>query len=448
MTDHPVLFWVLTVDALLWIAIARYIAVNKRDPFHIGVIFSLMFILSYPLKFIGSLFGFAVMNPLELPEEWLWWSTFFFNLSGIMFILPMLLMKPVVGSIYSTYLTQAVRRPRLLFLIPIISVFIITLSFGQKAIIAVFSLSADLLQERIAERADERLGSGPLALLRTVGEVLLIISAFQWGHAWVAGVSRCRTKIVLFLSIICPFFLLLSGSKHIGLMPLIYFLILLHLICLSSGRPSWTFSRILQYGVVGVLLIGIFGYIRGFFDLPEDELVSGILLQTTLQLFNAFDAPDNLTFILARMKNIWGGDLVFMPTLQYIASVIPRFLWPDKPDVFGNLFIQKIYLYERFTDGLGEVISPSMPGEMLLSGGVFFMCLWSIALGMFFAAHYVWAYRAREWVFPALYVFLAANVFNVLRSGTGVLGAYILFAFAVGIVWIVSLILHEVNLKI
>lgn len=48
---------------------------------------------------------------------------------------------------------------------------------------------------------------------------------------------------------------------------------------------------------------------------------------------------------------------------------------------------------------------------------------------------------------PALYVFLATNVFNVHRSATGVLGAYFLYAGAVGFVWIVYAALREVAVK-
>ena len=371
---------------------------------------------------------------------------FFFNLSGFMFVLPMLLMKPVVGAVNQGYLTRKVRLPQSLWLLPTIAVVIIALSYGPRAIMAVLSMSTDLLQDRIAERADERLGSGPLALFRTIGEVILAISLYQWAKAWQTGAKSFRVKIVVVLIIICLLFLALSGSKHLGLLPLFYFLIFLNLTHLASGRSPWRFSRILRYGAAGILLIGLFGYIRGFGSIV-DESGYGMWYQIAVQLSNSFDAPDNLTFILARMEDIWGGDLAFAPTLQYIAGVIPRFLWPDKPVVFANLFIQEIYLHERFTGATGEVISPSMPGEMLLSGGVFFMCIWSVMLGMFFAVHYRWAHRAGGWVFPALYVFLAANVFNVLRSGTGVLGAYILYAGALGVVWIMYAVLREVTVN-
>jgi hypothetical protein len=444
MTDHPLFFWALVADSLLWVAIARYLAVNKHDSLHIGVIFCLLFVVTYPLKFIASLFGFSVMNPLTLSSEWLWWSMFFFNLSGFMFVLPMLLMKPVVGAVNQGYLTRKVRLPQSLWLLPTIAVVIIALSYGPRAIMAVLSMSTDLLQDRIAERSDERLGSGPLALFRTIGQVILGISLYQWAKVWQKGAKGFRLKVVAGLLVICLLFLTLSGSKHLGLLPLFYFLIFLNMNHLASGRSHWRFSRVLRYGAAGIMLIGIFGYIRGFGSIV-DQSGYGMWIQIAVQLSNSFDAPDNLAFILARMENIWGGDLAFTPTIQYLTGVIPRFLWSDKPVIFGNLFIQKIYLYERYTSATGEVISPSMPGEMLLSGGVFFMCMWSVMLGIFFTVHYRWAHRSGGWVFPALYVFLAANVFNVLRSGTGVLGAYILYAGAVGVVWIMYAVLRRLQ---
>jgi len=434
MTDYPALFWALVADILLWLGIARYIANTKKDTLHIGVIFSGLFIVTYPLKFLASLFGFVAMNPLELPEKWLWLSFYIFNLSGIMFLLPMLAMKSVVRVVKPPEMFGKSVRANYIWLMSIVAVVIIGIAYGPRAIVAVFSFSSDALQSRIAERSDERLGSGPLALLRSVGEVLLALSFLRLAELWLHCNLKERMRIAVFIATACLFLLAVSGSKHQGLVPLFYFVIFLNLNKLMSGARGWGFASIIKGGLLGLALVGIFGVIRGFGAVVEGGDV-GLWLQAFIQLSYAFDGPDNLAFILSRMGSIWLGDLSLQPTFQYIFGTVPRLLWPDKPVIMGNLFIQEIYLYERFTDETGEVISPSMPGEMLVSGGIVFMCIWSFILGLFFALHYRLAYLSKNWVWKILYAFLAANVFNVLRSGTGVLGAYILFAGAVFVGW-------------
>jgi oligosaccharide repeat unit polymerase len=438
MTDHPVLFWALLADVMIWIGIAHFIAIAKKDVLHIGVIFSGLFIVTYPLKFLASLFGLAVMNPLVLPDEWLWLSFFVFNLSGFMFLLPMLAMKPVFRFSNLPEKVNESVRSNFSWLMPVFAVLVIGISYGPQAITAVFSFSSDALQSRIEERGDERLGSGPLALFRTVGEVFLAFSLFKLAGAWNHRSGRARLKIFVFLAGSCLFLLAVSGSKHQGLLPLFYFVLFVNLRAVTFSKKPWLFSSILKGGLLGIFLVGLFGIIRGFGSI-EDISGYGMWFQVLVQLSNAFDGPDNLAYILSRMNSLWSGDLSFEPTFQYLAGTVPRFLWPDKPVIMGNLFIQEIYLFERFSSETGEVISPSMPGEMLVSGGIIFMCACSFLLGLFFTIHYRLAHRSNSWVWKVLYAFLAANVFNVLRSGTGILGAYILFAGAVFIVWLILL---------
>jgi len=184
------------------------------------------------------------------------------------------------------------------------------------------------------------------------------------------------------------------------------------------------------------------GYVRGFGE--EDEVYpQGKAIHAFTQLTNSFDAPDNLAVILLRMNDIWFGDLEFKPTIDYIfIKPIPRFLWPNKPLVLGNMYIMSEYLPERFTDYTGEVVSPSMAGEMIVSGGVLFMAIWSFFLGLLFAVFYQRAHRKESSPLSiVLYIWLILNVFNVLRSGTGIISPFIVFASVAGIVIFCSRIL-------
>jgi hypothetical protein len=148
-----------------------------------------------------------------------------------------------------------------------------------------------------------------------------------------------------------------------------------------------------------------------------------------IQTAYAFDAPDNLSFIMSRVDDWWAGDLAFAPTLQYtFLSAIPRVVWRDKPLVMGNQYIMQRYLPERFTDETGEVISPSMAGEMLVSGGFWFVIGWSLLLGIVLTLVYRWTQKHRRSPLAlAVYVWLCLNVFNLLRSGTGIVSPLVIF---------------------
>src|SRR5262249_8007483 len=116
--------------------------------------------------------------------------------------------------------------------------------------------------------------------------------------------------------------------------------------------------------------IGALGYLRGFGEFQRVEPQTSVMMQSLIQLHHSFDAMDNVVFILYRAHNIMWGDLFFAPTLQYVfIGLIPRFFWPSKPLIFGNQFIMREYIPERFFGVEGEVISPSMAGEMIVSGG-------------------------------------------------------------------------------
>lgn len=439
MIEHSVLLFILIVNILIWLFIAYRIAVRKRDVLHIGVVFALLFVVTYPLKFIASLFGFSVMYPLTLDEKWLYLTVIFFNLSAFAFIVPSLFMKPFQREVSSGHFDNLVNKRKWLLLL--IAFTLIVISYGPSAIIAAFSFSADLLQARIEERSEERLGSGLAALIRDTGMILLLISLIGIAQDWLAPNRRLKVMTVGSLLLLFLFFLMLSGSKFLALMPVVSFILFYHMVRIRTGLPQWPFGKVLCYGVIGAILIGITGYVRGFGSLV-DESGLGELGQIFVQLANAFDGPDNLAFILARANDVWFGDLSFAPTLQYLTSWFPRFLWPDKPLIYGNLFIQEIYLHERFSGEIGEVISPSMPGEMLVSGGIVFMISWSTMLGFVFRFIYQKAYSSTGWVYPVLYAWLFLNIFNLLRSGTGVVGAFVVFASLVFLVYCSSRILY------
>ena len=93
----------------------------------------------------------------------------------------------------------------------------------------------------------------------------------------------------------------------------------------------------------------------------------------------------------------------------------------------------------RVTDETGEVTSPSMAGEMFTSGGLWFVVVWSLVLGIAFTLVYRSTVRhPGSRLSLAVQAWLCLNVFNLLRSGTGIVSPLLVFTTISTVVLVVS----------
>lgn len=413
--NDPVVLWCL-VSALAWVAIGWMFARVTRDPLHIGVNFALLFALSYPIKLMATQYGFAFLNSREVGAVWQLRALALANLSGLAFVLPLFVLARAVtsGEAFPRDLATSARSRHFWLAAFILT---ITIGLGPANFLKIFSFAQ--LSALSEARPDERVGSSGGALLSIAALVCLI----QYFRERIGDFGQQRLVVRVFSvfgwALASWALLAVSGSKFYALLPLGVAVIVLNSLRVRQGRP-WSFNRTIVWSLAGALLLAAAGYLRGFGRFAAGASV-GML--TLLQFVAAFDAPDNLTMILSRMHHPWTGDLEFQPTIQYlVTSQIPRFLWPTKPLVMANQFIMERFLPERYTGYTGEVVSPSMPGEMILSGGLFFVIFWSLILGVLFAVVYRKAHsRHPSAMATVAYVWLSLNVFNLLRSGTGIL---------------------------
>jgi oligosaccharide repeat unit polymerase len=375
------------------------------------------------MKMIATEYGFAVINSAELDLRWRLLGLGLANLAGVAFLTPIVF----IGKRGLESISEESADRSLTIGWGWLAAFLvfIVLSFGPSSLIRIFSFEA--LNELNAARGQERVGSSLSALFADAGLVCLIMYLRSMVAALPSIGKAGRGGLILFGFSMMYVLLAVSGSKYLALLPLVLFVLLLNMSRVREGE-AWGFPRVVLLGAFGLLFLGGVGYLRGFGGIV-DEHGYGVALQIFIQLINAFDAPDNLALILSRADDLWLGDLSFAPTLHYTFQVaVPRFLWADKPLIMGNLFIMERYIPERFSDHTGEVVSPSMPGEMLLSGGMVFMVLWSCLLGLLYALIYRYAHRTDHSLLPVLaYSWLSINVFNLLRSGTGIISPLIVF---------------------
>jgi len=90
MSDETLVQIWCAASALVWTLLGAGIAVKRRDGFHPGTIFCLLFAWNYPLKLIGTTWGFAVLNSSQLGSEWQLAALALSNLSAAMFVIPVL----------------------------------------------------------------------------------------------------------------------------------------------------------------------------------------------------------------------------------------------------------------------------------------------------------------------------------------------------------------------
>jgi len=417
------------ISSLVWILLAAYAGSAKRDFLHPAVVFSLLFAVSYPIKLTLSFYGFHVLNSMAVDDDIVLASIVIFNVAGFAFVSPLLAQEPVLTT------PRAFRLNAFsIYLLLTFAFLLLIASHGINSVSAIFSREA--LISRITERGNERIGSGLTALLSEVGSFFLIVFAIK-----LAG-QRALTRIFLWVFVIIYAWLALfiTGSKYETLfLPTIVF------ICFyyerrMQGVEILSFKRITAGFSVLLMLIGLTGYLRGHGGWTGADY-HPFMLQSFYQLINAFDAPDNLIVLLNRMGSWFTGDMgLALPRDYLVFQFIPRVVWAGKPIIQGNQLVMQNYFPERFSGAAGEVISPSFPGEMMLTGGVIYMIIYSLVLGVGVR----WIYQRsqnRGGLYFVAYLWILVNIFNFLRSGTGAVGSFFLFmVVAIAIQSIVNLI--------
>ena len=432
--ESAVLVWCI-FSAVVWVVIGSVIARRREDGLHPAAIFCMLFALSYPLKLFATSYGFASLDSSMLDVEWRLWALGLANVSAAMFVLPVALgARPVHRELRHAEEPDPWRKSAAVGWL-LTAMALLVASYGFDSLWQILSFEA--LTELRKQRDQSRLFSAPAALMRDAGTFCLITHLGVVIRGWTSLGHGLRLSYLLSWGAFTYVLLAISGSKYMGLLFFGIVVLVANVVNIERHGRGFRLSRTAVWGIIAFVGIGLTGYLRGFGEIPTAD---GFIIAALIQTAYAFDAPDNLSFILSRAENWWTGDLAFAPTLQYMfLGAIPRALWRDKPLVMGNLYIMQRYLPERFTDETGEVVNPSMAGEMLLSGGLWFVVFWSLILGVMFMLVYRWAQTHRgSRVALALNVWLSLNVFNLLRSGTGIVSPLVTFTVMSTVVLVTS----------
>jgi len=98
---------------------------------------------------------------------------------------------------------------------------------------------------------------------------------------------------------------------------------------------------------------------------------------------------------------------------------------------------------ERFGGHMGEAISSSLHGQLLLDGGFFYMIFMIFIMGLLYRYLYYLFIRKNNFFLHIIYIWFTINIFGLLRSGFGIFSGFINFSFGMVIVYIFYNILKK-----
>jgi len=372
---------------------------------------------SYPVKLILSKYGFSVLDSNTLGISYQQQSLYISFFCSVLFLIPALFFHKVKSPPDLNINKHNLASLKLIIII--FGIFVL-LSNDLNAIKSALTLQFDAINDINKAKGAERQNSSFKAIFSNVSTALITVFCYNLANTAKKLFSMINVMKVLAIGF---FMLLVTSSKMTAIYPIAAYVISVSMIYVNRGGKINYFKIILSF-LLFLVLTAFAGFIRAI----TSETDFSVAHMALIQLLNAFDMPDNFAFILSRINDFWLGDRNLSLTWEYLfVAFIPRFLWPDKPDVFGNMSVMRDYFFERYGGFSGEVLSPSMPGEMMVSGGMIFLIMWSLIVGSLYYIIVNKAYYSKNKVWIILYIWSLINLVNLLRSGSGVLGSMFFF---------------------
>ena len=378
-----------------------YTYIKTKDILHYTNLFSLIFLINYPLMMILNINGIHVLNSNNFGETNQYYALFFAFLGWFFFNLPFYFSKKIVlKNIGIKNLTGVIMNLKISHFL-ILIIFIILFIHG-KNMIYLFNPEAlhSIRELRLQEQGSTAL-KGLLNEFLNITVIFLIIKLLL------------KKKIFLFYTfVICYGYMImaLTTSKTAALAPILISFFIFH-----YYYKNFTLLFSLKYFFIGIFLLI---FLSGARTLDFDNLN---LLSSLKQLANAFDGMENLVAITSRVKDYIFGDDFYWHYIEYIViAPIPRAIWAEKPELYGNLSIQEQYIPELFFGQNGMTVSPSFVGPMLIDGGIIGILLTSTLVGIMFLFIYKKFLFSNGGFYLFLYLYLFLSLISYLRIGIGI----------------------------
>ncbi|WP_128476575.1 hypothetical protein [Halorussus pelagicus] len=269
---------------------------------------------------------------------------------------------------------------------------------------AIVYLSSGSLNAWLAAPANERfLGVPGITYLKLVGELSALVGFITLSIAYI---DRDWRLYLATTAILLPEigFRLLTGMRRavpflvLGLVITVYLL---------SNR---SFQKSLKYGVAGasniLLLVVMYPFVSVYRHTGSLSLTAVATELTSLGLLDSLGhrliGANTLSFLLYRVPNpvphFYGKDLLLIPQ-----SVVPRLLWPGKPQTsMGRLYAEIIVVPGSFP--AAKAVPPTIPGQLYWSGSFAGLIIGMLTIGV------LWRILNNYLVRPQNHVVIAAFV--------------------------------------
>jgi hypothetical protein len=241
---------------------------------------------------------------------------------------------------------------------------------GAAALLALVATKGITLSVgNYGSRFESNTGTGMFSIFSYVIVSISIISL-------VRRPTRFQLSLSLTISIIygIALFLTLGGERNYLVAAVAPILLVAYMLGLIDGK------RLIAYVLIGVTGVTGLALVRYGNQLSSEAwvLVAQYTRDTVfpVESLSSIFYRDNLRFV--------GFEYFF----DQFYSVIPRFLWPEKPvylDTIAYYFTQQIYVYNK-----GLIIAPTGVGSLYLMGGWLFVVLGVIgSIAFFFFLDYL-----------------------------------------------------------
>lgn len=212
-------------------------------------------------------------------------------------------------------------------------------------------------------------------------------------------------------------------------------LIIVYLVTRGRGVALAIFSVIAT--VMAAPLLQSLRYMDINIILDSDKSISESFLQIIdLRYFltivsSSFEGVDHLAAYIEKagwFGVLFGTDGGVAWIYNAVLSLVPRGLWPSKPEIYGSV-AQQYFLYPwMYEDGAGTTTFPvSYVTDFIFGLGVLVGLVMAFFLGRVLKVlHlYMWG-RHVHFVAQGVSLFVFINMFNVLRGGTGFLQSVVM----------------------
>ncbi|ABC29204.1 hypothetical protein HCH_02390 [Hahella chejuensis KCTC 2396] len=214
-------------------------------------------------------------------------------------------------------------------------------------------------------------------------------------------------------------------------------------VCFVVRRGKGTFlaPALILSSIFLAPLLHTLRYTDPYLLISDDVSVWKIILNTFVlrnfltSLSSSFEGIDHLAAFLEKSdlnQLLFGVDGGMAWVFNLLLGAVPRAIWSSKPEIYGSISEQQFLYPWMYENGSATTTLPSsFVVDFIFGMGIFVGLLISFFMGRLFKVLYIKMWMLEEnYAGKAISIFILANLFNIVRGGTGFAQPLIIFLIA------------------